>query len=315
MNMQIHTASLPTLTSSAVLASLNISVYNPRAKDREVESEVQQAKGTRSRRAASVVKNPFADCAELDAITAYAAKCRLWFNSVTLPWDDNGWRLLPMKLYMDTSTEVQTRRQHMDALVQTFLAALPAIISKQAFVMGAMFNREDYPSEDVLRAKFGMQVNIQPLPETRDFRVDAQSELITAMQHQYTEFAEQRVRSAMDDAWGRIRDKVQGIRDRLHEIQVYTPTAESVTDEDTGELRIVKSRKPKLYESMLDQGLALCDVLKSLNVTNDPKLEQARYELERALMPVDIDSLRESPEVQTSVKSKMDEILARMNGE
>jgi hypothetical protein len=84
------------------------------------------------------------------------------------------------------------------------------------------------------------------------------------------------------------------------------------TTDDNGvvvSVEIKKKRRPKLYDSMLEQGLALTDLLKDLNVTNDPRLEEARRDLETALSRIDIDSLRESPELQRSTKTAMQDIL------
>jgi hypothetical protein len=50
-------------------------------------------------------------------------------------------------------------------------------------------------------------------------------------------------------------------------------------------------------------------MLSDLNVTNDPRLEEARRDLERALTRVDMDSLKESPELQRATKQAMDDIL------
>jgi hypothetical protein len=64
---------------------------------------------------------------------------------------------------------------------------------------------------------------------------------------------------------------------------------------------------------MLEQGLELCTLLTSLNVTGDPKLEQARVALETALSRVDMDSLKESPELQKATRAAMDEILSEFS--
>ena len=78
-------------------------------------------------------------------------------------------------------------------------------------------------------------------------------------------------------------------------------------------IEVKKKRRPKLHQSMIDNGLELCGLLSDLNVTNDPDLEAARMELEKALVHVDIDSLRESKEVQQATKKKMDDILSKFN--
>ena len=50
-------------------------------------------------------------------------------------------------------------------------------------------------------------------------------------------------------------------------------------------------------------------MLRDLNVTNDPRLEQARQDLEAALTRVDLDSLKESTELQRATKTAMQDIL------
>ena len=69
----------------------------------------------------------------------------------------------------------------------------------------------------------------------------------------------------------------------------------------------------KLYQSMLDNALALCETLKSLNIMNDPDLEAARRALELSLTDVDIKSLRQSPEVRDAIKVKMQDLTDKFS--
>jgi hypothetical protein len=54
----------------------------------------------------------------------------------------------------------------------------------------------------------------------------------------------------------------------------------------------------------------MCGMLTHLNLTGDPKLEDARRKLESALIGLDIDDIKESENVRTNVKSKLDTILS-----
>jgi hypothetical protein len=60
---------------------------------------------------------------------------------------------------------------------------------------------------------------------------------------------------------------------------------------------------------LVSNAVDLCALLTNLNVTNDPKLEHARKELETTIAGVTPDQLRENYETRTRVKSKVDEIL------
>jgi len=50
-----------------------------------------------------------------------------------------------------------------------------------------------------------------------------------------------------------------------------------------------------------------------LNVTKDPLLENARRSLELTMLGVDIEAIKESPDVRSSVKAKVDDILSKFD--
>jgi hypothetical protein len=57
--------------------------------------------------------------------------------------------------------------------------------------------------------------------------------------------------------------------------------------------------------------LELCELLTKLNVTNDPKLEEARRQVELAMVGADIEAIKESVAVRNELKSKVDEVLQK----
>jgi hypothetical protein len=67
--------------------------------------------------------------------------------------------------------------------------------------------------------------------------------------------------------------------------------------------------KRPYHESFVTNADALVDMLKHLNVTNDPVLERARLALSDAMFGVDIDVIRESPATRADIKAKVDAIL------
>jgi hypothetical protein len=54
-------------------------------------------------------------------------------------------------------------------------------------------------------------------------------------------------------------------------------------------------------------------MLTHLNITKDPQLEEARRALEITMLGVDIDSIKESADVRSTVKAKVDDILKRFD--
>lgn len=303
------------ISSAAMLGSINISVWEARKQDRKTAEEVTQSKGARSKRAATVHKHLFSECPALEAIKSLRGEVRNWFNTVTLPWDDNGRRLITTAQYLTVTGQAARYEQRFNDLVQVFLRTYSTEISKQAFEMGALFDRSEYPPESEVAAKFRFSFTVEPVPESGDFRVDIGHAAAADLRDQYDKAMQARVAGAMADAWDRVKTQVEWVKERMTAVLEHDPDAVEQVEErdDTGavvSVEIKKKRRPKLYDSMLEQGLELTALLRDLNVTNDPKLEAARQALETALSRVDMDSLKESPELQRATRTAMENILS-----
>jgi len=55
----------------------------------------------------------------------------------------------------------------------------------------------------------------------------------------------------------------------------------------------------------------LCGLLDKMNITNDPKLEEARKQLELTMLGADIETIKESSHVRETMKNKVDAILQK----
>lgn len=302
------------ISSAAMLGSINISVWEARKQDRKTAEEVTQSKGARSKRAATVHKHLFSECPALEAIKSLRGEVRNWFNTVTLPWDDNGRRLITTAQYLTVTAQAAKYQQRFEDLTRVFVQTYATEISKQAFEMGALFDRSEYPPENEVSAKFRFGFAIEPVPESGDFRVDVGIAAAADLKDQYEKATQARVAGAMADAWDRVKTQVEWVKERMTAVLEHDPDAveEVPTTDDNGKVvsvEIKKKRRPKLYDSMLEQGLELTALLRDLNVTGDPRLEQARQALETALSRVDMDSLKESPELQRATRSAMQNIL------
>jgi hypothetical protein len=302
------------IASSAMIGSLNISVWEARKLDKNTQAEVLANKGAKSRRAATVSKHLFSECPSLEAIKTLRGEARVWFNNATLPWDDNGGRLITTAQYLRVMEQAAKYEQRFNDLLNVFVNVYGTEISKQAFEMGALFDRSEYPPVSEVRGKFRFVLSVSPVPLAGDFRVDIGNEAAAQLKAQYERALAERVSGAVADTWQRVKAQVEWVHERMTAVLEHDPDAvEQVpTTDDNGvvvSVEIKKKRRPKLYDSMLEQGLELCAMLRDLNVTNDPRLEAARQDLETALTRVDIDSLKESTELQRATKSAMQDIL------
>jgi len=69
--------------------------------------------------------------------------------------------------------------------------------------------------------------------------------------------------------------------------------------------------KTRYHDSLISNPLELCELLTKLNVTNDPKLEEARRQVELAMVGADIEAIKDSVAVRNELKSKVDKVLQK----
>lgn len=280
------------ISSSAMLVDVSISAWSGRKLDRAVTDEVNSAKGA-SRSAARVNKSLFADDPRLKAINDYTASIRNWLMQVTLPWSDRGPRLVTTAQFFDFKRELDERKAQFEALVDDFVQMYPTLISAQAFKLGAMFDRDEYPPVEQIARKFRMSYTFLPVPEAGDFRVDIGSEAMEELRREFEADYQRRVEASMRDLWDRLKDTLDRIVDRLG------------TDE-IGKNKIFR-------DSLVSNAIEVCDMLKYANITNDPELEAARRATEQALLGITPDELRKNDDVRRSVKEEVQAIVDKFN--
>jgi hypothetical protein len=274
------------ISTASILVELNISVWTASKLDKGATQDVtDNAKAVAS--AAKVSKNLMAGTGKRKEIADYAASCRLWHMKHTLPWSDKGARLLPTSLLLDYRKQMAKMEDKFNTMVRDFIADYPNLVTKAQANLGDLFDASDYPSAQEVASKFGFRFVYSPLPEAGDFRIDLPTQEMEEIKEQYEKAQNDRVNEAMRSAWDQLHGMLTGIAEKLT---------------DTGENK-------RYHETLVTNAQTLCGLLSHLNVTGDPKLEQARAELERAMSGVDIDDIRDSADVRRVVKADVEKII------
>lgn len=278
------------ITSSAVLVEMNISVWTANKLDKSATEKVVSDNSAVSN-AAQVRKNLMAGTTLRKDIADYAAGCRLWHNTRTLPWADKGARLLATSLFMDYKTEVNVRRDTFNKMVDNFMVQYPSLVQTANNYLGTLFNPDDYPSSDEVRDKFGFRLVFSPVPEAADFRLQVAEQDLQDLRKQYEDSFNDRIADAMREPWDRLHKLLLGMSDKLTDVDGEDET------------------KKRYHDTLITNAQSLCAMLTHLNITKDPQLEQARRDLELTMLGADIDIIKESPEVRKGMKDKLDAIL------
>lgn len=284
------------ISSSAVLTELNISVWTANKLDKGA-TEAVLASNNATTGSAQVRKNLMAGTNKRKLIADYAARVRLYHNQSTLSWSDKGARLLPTSMFMDYKQTMNVMRDNFYKMMDDFLGNYDALVANAQLHMGSLFNADDYPDRDEVAGKFGFKLVFSPLPESGDFRLDIPAAEIAELSSSYELQFNDRLTEAMREPWERLHKVLEHMSDKL------TDTKDA-SGEDT---------KKRYHDTLITNAQELCSMLTHLNVTKDPQLEAARRALEVTMLGADIEDIKERPEVRSSMKAKVDDILSKFN--
>lgn len=289
MTTTTNPANIAGVARAAMLATMKISLYSGRKKDSRTQAEVVAAKHSKSSRAASVYKSLFADCSELEAITKFQARARARHYALTLPWDDQGARLLPTTALLDYQAEMVRYQTEFERLVQVFLDKYDTLVAAAAFQLGTLFDRAEYPKRDAVAKQFRFEVVYAPLPISGDFRLDIEAEVQDDLVRKYEARMSAQLSAAQQDAWTRVYEALVRFKDRL-------------TLNEDGTRKI-------FHETMVTNTQELCEVLAHLNVTKDPALDKARAQLVNLVDTVDVKELRKEEGARLLTLQGVNQIL------
>ena len=279
------------IASSAVLVELNISVWPANKVDREM-TETVNTNASAVRDASQTRKNLFAGTSLRKDIEKLAARIRLYHNQHTMPWADKGQRLLPTKLFMEYKQTMNNYEAQFKQMCDNFFFEYPRLVNEAQTHLGTMYRATDYPDLTNVREKFGFRMAIDPIPESGDFRLDISAEALEEVRAGYEAKFDERLAEAMRTPW-----------ERLH--TVLTAMSEKLKDEE-GE-----DNKKRYHDSLVTNAVDLCGLLDKMNITNDPKLEEARKQLELTMLGADIEHIKESSMIRENLKNKVDAILQK----
>jgi len=228
----------------------------------------------------------------LAPISKKLGQIRAWHYQRTLPWGNNGQRLLPSKGFMEYRNELANHRREVDRLIDKFVAAYPQYRTDAATELGTLFNSGEYPTEATVRNSFGIDFNVFPIPASGDFRVDiAQEEKDTLKQAMEQEFA-QRQKVVTAECYTRARD----VLDRL--------------------IAQMTAKKPRITTALGMDWQNLPKTLRTLNIGDDRRLTSFADTLDTyvtgnmRLVPRHITAM--APSIRQAWATRLQEIAAEI---
>jgi len=277
------------LNRRAMLANLSISQWTARKYDRKVSKEVAE-KYNATQDAGRYNKVLIAQ-EEIKVISKVANAARTFHYFQTLPWNDNGDRILPAKNFERYQEGIEKFKRDFDDAVTRFIALYPALKDDARRNLNGLFNEEDYPATEHLRGKYSFRPTFEPLALAADFRVDLiGAQAADAIRQDLETRTQDAQQKATAELYQRLYDSVKHMADKLADPE--------------GIFR----------DSLVNNLVELCGVLPSLNFADDPELAALTDEVRDKLTNLDPQTLRTSVMFRGQTASDAGEILAKITG-
>ena len=282
------------LSSKAMLCSLSITMWSARKHDPDASREIAVNHGAQAD--AGHYHKMLLPKQALGEIQKIVSEARQEHYFLTLPWDDNGYRVLPAAAYMDHVEKMQALSRRFTTAADGLARQFSTLVEQARIRLGGLFQERDYPGTEELRGKFSFETRVLPLPSAGDFRVTLGEEEKARIQRQITAAVESSLRVGSRELWYRLYEAVRHMAERLN--------AYKVTEQGT---------EHPFRDSVVGNLVKLVEVLPKLNVTQDADLERLAAEV-RASLLVDPKRLRQSETVREETARAASGIAQQMAG-
>jgi hypothetical protein len=218
-----------------------------------------------------------------------ANAARAFHISNTLPWLEGGVRILPVANFRDYMDGMRKLIAACEAEDRKFFKAYPDWIKEAERSHGKLFKAEQFPSLDEVKTMFSVEVDVIPLPNIADWRVDLDAEQVKALRLD----AEQKMAAVQSS----------GIKELYTRLQELVEHAQKKLDDPEAVFR----------DSMIGNIKELVGLIAKLNVTGDKNLEAVRKETESKFAGLAPETLRTDPAARSKAAKNARAIMKKMN--
>lgn len=186
----------------------------------------------------------------------------------TLPWDDQGGRILAGAAYFDYTKEMAEARDEFEAAKTEFGEKYEEYYKDAKEKLGDRFDKSEYPALSVILSRFQAIVTFSPVPASADFRVNLGKGDLSAVKAGLESDLKTRFETAMRDPWLRLHEVCAHLLERAKSF--------TVTEEKGG--------GNQFRDSVVENVQKVLDLLPVLNITGDETLTKAAAVIKQKLV-------------------------------
>lgn len=258
-----------------LVVRLHISKWNPWGYDKETAKRVAQEEGAKQGDVHTTKRKISKDA--IKKITDIMSSVYAYHLEMTMPSGTEGDRLITIDFYDKYCGKMGEYKNQLNAALDEFVLQYPTWVTEASERLKGLFKEADYPATDQIRGKFSIIYNFLPLPSADNLTVNLMNGQLSQLRKSVEEEMNRISETAMGSLWDRIHKNVARM-------------AEKLGDNDA-----------IFRNSLIGNVKDLCEVLKSLNFSNDPELEAMRLRIETRLAGRDPEELRKSRNIREEV--------------
>ena len=203
------------LTDDAMQVSLRITAWSGRLYDRQASNHVAVHHDAAA--SAGRYNKCLLPKAAFAALTATVSACRTAHYENTVPWDDQGSRLLTVANYEHYTELMNGFRERMVRERARFIEDYDVNVDQARLDLGKLFRIEDYPSKEALHDKFSIRYRITPVQDAEQFMAKLATDDVDRVKRDIEQQIEERLHDAVGDLYRRFGEAVERVSERLQE--------------------------------------------------------------------------------------------------
>jgi hypothetical protein len=289
------------LTANYLLVQLSMKAWNTTKSDKNLAKKAALDNGAGDDSIAASRRIMTGADTELRALKSAQQAVRSYLYANSLPWSSatdgplNGPRLVSVADSLSLIKELNVLQSDFRKALNDFKVVYTQRASEAMLRLGPLANSDDYPAEAELDQAFTVALDFSPVPTRQSFdNMALPAELATALGDRLAKRHSTQVDNAMRDLTERLTGYVENM-------------AKTLTRHASGE-------KTRMYDSLIDNVRCTAALLKSSNLTDDPRLTSIGKALDE-LTQLDTKQLKNSMGMSRDLAEKATKVVKVLSSE
>lgn len=274
------------LADRAMTVGLHLSMWNGQRIDQTATAEVLASRQATSD--AGHFRKHLVPPKSLQGVIRAHSRARQKHYQMSLPWGEESVRILSAEAFFEYTAAMQEERENCEKAHREFLQEYPSLVATAPERLGKMYRESEFPSVEELEKRFAFRLNILPVPDSGDFRVNLGAEIEEQIRKDIERTVSERYVDAQKELYERLLDTAKHF-------------AGTMWQED------------KIFRnSTVTKLVDIARIIPKMSLVPDPKLEGLCSEILEIVDGVDPDLYRNDKGARQSAATKAQDAVRKI---